>query len=73
MADLYRKNIGMFSRITGFAGCSPWILKDFRSPRRMLNGIQDDYNRKGLVSESGQKKMAYFVMQEWYAEMKNTK
>ena len=73
MADLYRKNIGMFSRIPGFAGCSPWILKDFRSPRRMLNGIQDDYNRKGLVSESGQKKMAYFVMQEWYAEMKNTK
>ena len=66
MEDLYRKNIEMLSAIPGFAGCSPWILKDFRSPRRMLTGIQDDYNRKGLISEYGQKKNAFFVMQDWY-------
>lgn len=67
---LYQKNVDMLSRIPGFAGCSPWILKDFRSPRRMLPGIQDDYNRKGLVSEKGVKKSAYFVMQDWYSRLK---
>lgn len=67
---MYQKNIQMLSRIPGFAGCSPWILKDFRSPRRMLPGIQDDYNRKGLVSEFGQKKAAFYTMQEWYNNLK---
>lgn len=67
---MYVKNIEMLSRIPGFAGCSPWILKDFRSPRRMLPGIQDDYNRKGLVSEFGQKKAAFYTMQEWYKNLK---
>ena len=69
MEELYRKNIGMLSRIPGFAGCSPWILKDFRSPRRMLTGIQDDYNRKGLISEYGKKKGAFYIMKDWYAGM----
>ena len=70
MNVLYEKNIAMFSRIPGFAGCSPWILKDFRSPRRMLPGIQDDYNRKGLISEYGQKKQAFYTMRDWYSILK---
>ena len=63
---LYRKNIDMLSRMPGLAGVSPWILKDFRSPKRMLDGIQDDYNRKGLLSEKGERKKAFYVMQSWY-------
>ena len=63
---LYRKNIEMLERIPGLAGTSPWILKDFRSPKRMLDGIQDDYNRKGLLSEKGERKKAFYVMQSWY-------
>jgi beta-glucuronidase len=47
-------------------GLSPWILKDFRSPRRPLAQIQDWYNRKGLISETGQKKQAFSVLQEQY-------
>ena len=70
MEELYRSNIQMLSDIPGFAGCSPWILKDFRSPRRMLTGIQDDYNRKGLISEFGVKKGAYYIMQDWYESLK---
>lgn len=66
-AKLYEKNIEMLSRIPELAGASPWILKDFRSPRRQLNGIQDEFNRKGLVSENGEKKKAFFIMQEWYS------
>ena len=64
---LYEKNIGMLERIPGLAGVSPWILKDFRSPKRMLVGIQDDYNRKGLLSEKGERKKAFYVMQSWYS------
>ena len=66
MEDLYRRNIGMFERIPGLSGTTPWVLKDFRSPRRQMVGIQDDFNRKGLVSDQGGKKKAFYVMQEWY-------
>lgn len=69
--DLYIKSVEMLKRIPGLAGCTPWILKDFRSPRRQLRDIQDDFNRKGLISDKGQKKRAFFVMQKWYDEIKN--
>lgn len=68
--DLYEQNIKMLSRIPGLCGTTPWILKDFRSPRRQLKGIQDDYNRKGLISERGEKKKAFFVLARWYESLK---
>ncbi|MBP3776981.1 MAG: beta-glucuronidase [Prevotella sp.] len=64
--NLYRENCAMLDKIDGLAGTTPWILKDFRSPRRVLNGIQDYYNRKGLFSDDGQKKKAFYVLKEWY-------
>ena len=64
--NLYRENCAMLDKIDGLAGTSPWILKDFRSPRRVLNGVQDYYNRKGLFSDRGEKKKAFFVLKEWY-------
>lgn len=67
--DLYVRSVNMLKRIPGLAGTTPWILKDFRSPRRQLPGMQDDFNRKGLVSDKGQKKRAFFVMQKWYDEL----
>ncbi len=51
------------------AGLSPWILKDFRSPLRVLPGIQDGYNRKGLVSEAGERKLAFDVLRAFYASI----
>ena len=60
----------MFERIPGLSGTTPWVLKDFRSPKRALVGIQDDFNRKGLVSDQGGKKKAFYVMQEWYTKKK---
>ena len=68
--NLYRENIGMIDKIDGLAGTTPWILKDFRSPRRVLDGIQDYYNRKGLFSDNGEKKKAFYVLQEWYEKKK---
>ena len=64
--NLYRQNCAMLDKIDGLAGTTPWILKDFRSPRRVLTGIQDFYNRKGLFSDDGQKKKAFYVLKEWY-------
>ena len=66
--NLYRENIAMLEKIDGLSGTTPWILKDFRSPRRVLPGIQDYYNRKGLVSDKGEKKKAFFVLRDWYAQ-----
>jgi len=68
--DLYIRTVNMLKRIPGLAGTTPWILKDFRSPRRQLRDIQDDFNRKGLVSDKGEKKKAFYVMQKWYEELK---
>lgn len=64
--DLYQRSVNMLDRIEGLAGTTPWILKDFRSPRRQIVGVQDDFNRKGLVSDQGGKKKAFFVMKRWY-------
>ena len=57
-ANIYRHQLGMLNRIPQLRGMSPWILMDFRSPNRPLAGIQDEFNRKGLISDQGQKKQA---------------
>jgi beta-glucuronidase len=64
--NLYRENCAMLDKIEGLAGTTPWILKDFRSPRRVLPGVQDYYNRKGLFSDRGEKKLAFYVLRDWY-------
>ena len=56
----------MLGRVPNLRGMAPWILKDFRSPRRPLPGIQDGWNRKGLLSELGAKKLAWGVLQAHY-------
>lgn len=66
-AEYYRHTLAMAERIPSLAGMSPWILKDFRSPRRQLAGVQDGWNRKGLISETGEPKLAFGVLAEWYA------
>lgn len=67
-ANVFRHQLGMLSRIPQLRGMSPWILVDFRSPRRMLPGVQDGYNLKGLISDQGQKKQAFFILQDAYRD-----
>jgi len=67
-ADIYRHQLGMLNRIPQLRGMSPWVLMDFRSPNRPLVGIQDGFNRKGLISDQGQKKQAFFLLQKAYNE-----
>ncbi len=65
-ADLYKKTIDALQGIENLRGMSPWILVDFKSPRRQLSVIQDGWNRKGLLGNNGEKKQAYFILQEFY-------
>jgi beta-glucuronidase len=67
-ADIYQHQLPMLNKIPQLRGMSPWVLMDFRSPNRPLAGIQDEYNRKGLISEQGQKKLAFYVLQKAYKE-----
>lgn len=64
--DLYQQTLPMLDKIDGLSGFTPWILVDFRSPRRVLPGIQDGFNRKGLISSEGVKKKAFFVLRDYY-------
>jgi beta-glucuronidase len=68
-ASLFVHQLNMVNKIPHLAGLSPWVLMDFRSPRRPLPGIQDYFNRKGLFSNTGQRKQAFFVLQKFYREM----
>jgi beta-glucuronidase len=67
-ANLFQHQLAMLQRMPFLAGSSPWLLMDFRSPRRPLAGIQDYYNRKGLISDRGQRKEAFYVLQKFYRE-----
>ena len=67
--NIYQHQIAMLKKIPFLRGTSPWILTDFRSPRRPLPKIQDYWNRKGLISNRGEKKKAFYVLQQWYREL----
>jgi beta-glucuronidase len=69
--NLYEHQITMLKRIPFLRGMTPWILKDFRSPRRTLPRFQDFFNRKGLISDHGEKKKAFFVLQKYYRELQS--
>lgn len=67
---LYRENIAMFDRVPGLSGMTPWILVDFMTPLRQLPNVQDGWNRKGLISETGAKKKAFYVLRDYYKRKK---
>jgi len=69
--NLYEHQIAMLKRIPFLSGMAPWILKDFRSPRRTLPRFEGYFNRKGLVSDHGEKKTAFFLLQKFYRELQN--
>ncbi len=68
-AEIYKQQLAMLSKISFLAGTTPWLLMDFRSPVRQLPNIQDYYNRKGVISNKGIKKKAFFVLQDYYAKL----
>jgi len=65
-ADYYRATLAMADKVPTLRGMSPWILKDFRSPRRQNPDFQMGWNRKGLISETGVRKIAFGVLAGYY-------
>jgi beta-glucuronidase len=66
--NVYKHQFVMLSKIPQLRGITPWVLVDFRSDTRNIPKLQDGYNRKGLVSEDGKKKQAFFVLQKVYKD-----
>lgn len=67
---VYEKQIETIRPIDYIRGMTPWILYDFRCPRRTAL-IQDYYNRKGLLSpDKKYRKPAFYVLQRYYQELK---
>ena len=64
---MYRETLELIDRTPEVAGFTPWILVDFRSPRRNLPRIQDGWNRKGLIGQHGARKQAFYTLQRYYA------
>ncbi|MEM9610894.1 MAG: beta-glucuronidase, partial [Actinomycetota bacterium] len=63
---VYEAQLAMLANVPDLAGLSPWILADFRTPLRVLPGVQDGWNRKGLVSDRGIKKAAFATLRRYY-------
>lgn len=68
---LYKNQFKMLTAISGLRGLTPWILADFRSPRRQHPYYQDFWNRKGLISETGKKKKAFYVLRDFYNDVQH--
>lgn len=68
-ASLYERQIAMLKQIPFLAGMSPWVLMDFHSPRRFLTTMQDWHNRKGVISDRGERKEAFYVLQKFYRSL----
>ena len=66
----YMEQIEMMKRMPdNYVGISPWILNDFRSPRRNNPVYQEGWNNKGLFDHKGNKKKAFYVLKKYYDEM----
>jgi beta-glucuronidase len=70
VVNIYRNQIKMFGTIPFLQGVCPWVLADFRSPYRMQSTYQKGWNRKGLLSDQGEKKKAWYIMQAYYDQLK---
>lgn len=68
-AFVYEKQIETIRNIPYIKGMTPWILYDFRCPRR-TSVNQKYYNTKGLLSaDKKYRKQAFYVLQQFYKEL----
>ncbi len=68
----YKEQVEMMKRMPeNYTGLTPWILVDFRSPKRNNPTYQEGWNRKGLIDEKGNKKKAFFVLKRYYEELES--
>lgn len=70
-SEIYREMTEMSEHILALRGLSPWILKDFRSPRRQHSIYQNGWNRKGLITETGERKPAFDILADHYLKLES--
>ena len=67
----FKEQVALFKRMPeNFSGVSPWILVDFRSPRRNNPQFEDGWNNKGLIDQKGRKKMSFTIIKNYYESIK---
>ena len=67
--SVFQHQLAMIEKMANLAGITPWVLMDFRSPTRLLPGVQDYHNRKGVISNRGERKIAFYTLQKFYRKM----
>jgi beta-glucuronidase len=68
--QVYQDQLKMFKGISFLRGITPWVMADFRSPGRLHSVYQQGWNRKGLLSDRGFKKKAWYRLHDYYTELK---
>jgi beta-glucuronidase len=66
LENIYRSQVEMFATVPNLVGVCPWLLFDYKSPGRLHPVYQKGYNRKGLLSENGEKKKAWYIMNDYF-------
>jgi len=70
----YKEQVSMLKRMPAkYVGISPWVLNDFRSPRRNNPFYQEGWNRKGMYDEKGNKKKAFYILKGYYDQIQKEK
>lgn len=65
-AYVYERQLEELAKCDYVKGMTPWILYDFRCPRR-TGILQNYYNRKGLCAEDKKReKMAFAILRDFY-------
>lgn len=65
-ADMYVQQLAMLDKIPNLVGMTPWIMTDFRSPKRLHGVYQQGWNRKGVYSDRGDKKQSFHILKAYY-------
>jgi beta-glucuronidase len=70
--QIFKDQVEMLKTVPDLCGTFPWLLVDYRSSGRMHPLYQNGWNRKGLLSDHGDKKKAWYIMKAYYESTKNS-
>jgi beta-glucuronidase len=65
-ATVLAESLERADRLAWVVASTPAVLKDFRSPKRILPGVEDGFDRSGLTSDRGLRKAGFDVVRQHY-------
>lgn len=71
LEQIYKDQVEMFSTVPNLAGVIPWLLVDYRSMGRLHPVYQSGWNRKGLLSNRGERKRAWYIIKEYFESLES--